>query len=648
MRKILLLVMVSLLTFSPSSSAGLSEPIVDYHIKAKLIPEEKSVLGEEELTWVNDSNKYISELQFHLYLNAFKNSRSTFMRERGEAPRELRTNRKNWGYIEIDKIQVKDGPDLTSTIEYIQPDDDNKDDQTVARVTLPRPVPPRGKITLHIDFYSKLPRVVSRSGYHQDFYFVAQWFPKIGVLWKGEWNCHQYHSNSEFFANFGFYRVEITVPEGFVVGATGKRIDAARNGDDTITYTHFQENVHDFAWTACPDFIEFRQDYSLEDPTVNTQMILLIHRSHRNQKWRYLSALKNAIEFYSQNYGPYPYPTITLVDPPLGGLAAGGMEYPTLFTSFAFSWMPKGVYMTEMVTIHEFGHGYWYGIIGSNEFEEAWLDEGINSYSEIKAMKKYYGEDSSMFNIHGVKISDLVFHRVRITASSRLDPILKNSWEYYNGATYGINVYSKAAFMLLTLENYLGQDVMSDIMKTFYERWKFKHPTSQDFIALAEEVSGQDLSWFFGQFLKSPDKLDYAVGRLRSREVKKPEGILEGEQGLFEETEREEAQEQEKVYRNEVVVVRKGELIFPQEILITFEEGEEIREQWDGTERWKRFVYLRPYRLRSAQVDPDNKVLLDDNFLNNSRVLKPKKISLLKCALDLMFKFQAFLAFVSF
>jgi hypothetical protein len=648
MRKILLLVMASLLTFSPLSLAGLSEPIVNYHIKAKLIPEEKSVLGEEELTWINDSNKYISELQFHLYLNAFKNSRSTFMKERGGVPRVLRSDRKNWGFIEIDKIQVKDGPDLTSTIEYIQPDDDNKDDQTVARVTLPRAVPPQGKITLHIDFYSKLPRVVARSGYHKDFYFVAQWFPKIGVLWKGEWNCHQYHANSEFFADFGVYRVEITVPDEFMVGATGKRIEAVRNGDDTITYTHFQENVHDFAWTACPDFVEFRQNYSLENPPVDTEMILLVHRSHRNQKQRYLSSLKNAIEFYSQNYGPYPYPTITLVDPPLGGLGAGGMEYPTLFTSFAFSWMPKGVYMTEMVTIHEFGHGYWYGIIGSNEFEEAWLDEGINSYSEIKAMKKYYGEDSSMFNIHNVKISDLVFHRLRIIGSSRMDPVMKNSWEYYSGATYGINVYSKAAFMLLTLENYLGEDVMSEIMKTFYERWKFKHPTSQDFMALAEEVSGQDLGWFFDQFLNSPDKLDYAIRRLRSREVRKPEGILEGEQGFFEEAQREEAQKQEKMYRNEVVVVRKGELIFPQEILITFEEGEEIREEWDGKERWKRFVYLRPYRLKSAQVDPDNKVLLDDNFLNNSRVLKPKKISLLKCALDLMFKFQTFLAFVSF
>jgi hypothetical protein len=648
MKKILLLVIVSLFAFSQFSLAGLSEPIVDYHIKAKLIPEEKSVLGEEELTWRNDSNRFVSELQFHLYLNAFKNSRSTYMRERRGIPRDLRSNRRNWGYIEVDKIQIKDGPDLSSAIEYIQPDDDNKDDQTVMKVTLLEPIPPHGKITLQIDFYSKLPRVFERTGFFKDFFMVAQWFPKIGVLWQGEWNCHQYHANSEFFADFGVYTVEITVPEGFVVGATGKRIDAARNEEGSITYTHYQEDVHDFAWTACPDFTEYKESYSLKNPPVHTEIILLIHRSHRNQKERYLSSLKNAIEFYSQSYGAYPYPTITLVDPPLGGFAAGGMEYPTLFTSMAVSWMPKGVYMTEMVTIHEFGHNYWYGIVGSNEFEEAWLDEGINSYSEIKALAKYYGENSSMLNIHGVKMSDLLFHRLRVIASPRLDSILKNSWEFYNSATYGINVYSKAAFMLLTLENYLGEDVMSEVMRTFFEKWKFRHPRTQDFVAVAQEVSGQDLGWFFDQYLNSVSKLDYAIHRLRSRQVKKPEGILEPEEEALEKSRSGEIQQQKKMYRNEVVVVRKGELIFPQEILVTFEEGEKIREKWEGKERWKRFIYIRPYRLKLAQIDPDNKIPLDINRLNNSQLFIPKKISPLKWALRLMCNFQAFLSYLSF
>jgi len=645
MKKTFLLVLFCVFAFAQLTSAGLSKHIVDYRIKAKLIPEEKAVIGEETLTWLNDSDKFISELQFHLYLNAFKNERSTFMIESRGAHRGFKSDEKNWGYTKIKKIQIKDGPDLTSAIEYIQPDDNNKNDQTVMRVTLPNAVPPHKKITLYIEFYSKLPKVFARSGFHDNFFMVAQWFPKIGVLWKGEWNCHQYHLNSEFFADFGVYEVEITAPEEYVVGASGRRIAEVKNDDGTKTYTHYQEDIHDFAWTACPDFKEFKVDYSLENPPVNTEIILLIHRTHLNQKDRYLSSLKNGIEFYSQNYGAYPYPTITLVDPPIKGLGAGGMEYPTLFTSMTFSWMPRGIYLPEMVTIHEFGHNYWYGILGSNEFEEAWLDEGINSYSEVKAMQKYYGEDRSMVNIGGLKISDFVSQRLNVIGSGKMDPIVKKAWKYYSKGSYAVNAYAKAALMLLTLEKYLGEGIMSEIMKTYFERWKFKHPTTQDFVSVAEEVSAQDLSWFFNQFLYSPDKLDYAIGSLRKKEVKEPKGIFDEKKEAVREKEK---KNKEKIYRNEVAVVRKGELIFPQEILIVFENGEKIREEWDGKDRWKRFVYFRPYRLESAQVDPENKVLLDVNFTNNSLVRKSKKTFPFKCALSLMTSFQNFLSFVSF
>lgn len=648
MRKSLLLIIVCLLALSQVSLAALSKHIANYQIKAKLIPEKKAVVGEEILTWLNDSDEFITELQFHLYLNAFKNNRTTFMKKSKGVHRGFKLGKKNWGYIEVRKIQIENGPDLTSTVEYIQPDDGNKDDQTVMRVSLPEPVPPHKKIILHIEFYSKLPKVFARSGFYNNFFMIGQWFPKIGVFWKGKWNCHQYHLSTEFFADYGTYEVEITVPEKYMVGATGRRIEEVKNDDGTKSYTYYQEDVHDFAWTACPDFVEFREKFSLEDPPVDTEIILLVHRSHLNQKERYLNSLKNGIEFYSQNYGAYPYPTITLVDPAPKALGAGGMEYPTLFTSMTFWWMPKGVYLPEMVTIHEFGHNYWYGMVGSNEFEEAWLDEGINTYSEIKAMAKYYGKDTSMLNWGGLRISDFVLQRMNVIGSGRMDPVLKNSWEYYSGGSYGLNTYAKAGLVLLTLENYLGEEVMSKIMKTYFKKWRFKHPTSKDFVALAEEVSGHDLSWFFNQFLSSPDKLDYAVGKIKSKEVKEPEGIFSNKQEEGDRKQGEEEKKKEKIYKNEVVIVRKGELIFPQEILIIFENGEEIREKWDGKERWKRFVYFKPYRLKSAQVDPENKIVLDVNFTNNSRVFKTKKISPFKYALSLMFRFQNLLSFVSF
>ncbi|MGD8538965.1 MAG: M1 family metallopeptidase [Candidatus Aminicenantes bacterium] len=644
MKRTALVIFICLLMINSFSFSALSKHIVGYRIKAKLVPSEKAVIGEEVLTWLNDSEIPVSELQFHLYLNAFKNNHTTFWKEGGGRSIGSDPEKEDWGYIDVKKIGIRDGIDLTLMMEFIQPDDNNSDDQTVMRVELPEPVPPQGTITLEIEFYSKLPGAIRRAGYFDDFFMVTQWFPKIGVLVDGEWNCHQYHANSEFFADFGVFEVAMTVPSEYVLGATGVRTGEITNSDGTKTYTHYQEDVHDFAWTACPGFVEFREQYTLNDPPVNTEMILLVHQTHLNIKDRYLQSLKNGLEFYSQSYGAYPYKTITLVDPPIKGMGAGGMEYPTLFTAGGVSFLPEGIRLSEMVTIHEFGHGYWYGIVANNEFEEAWLDEGINSYSENKAMDKYYGNDRSMIDLGCLKLSDSLMSRMQVIASGRMDPIVKNSWDFFSGGSYGVNVYQKAAITLLTLENYLGEDVMARIMKAYFERWKFKHPKTEDFIAVAEDVSGQDLGWFFDQFLHSPDKLDYAIGSLRSREIKEPEGIFKGELR----TSSDKAEEgKQKNYKNDVVVVRKGELIFPQEILIVFEDDEEVRETWDGKDRWTRFTYYKPVQLKSAQLDPEAKLLLDVNHLNNSMTRKPNKISPLKCALDMMLKFQKFLTVIS-
>jgi hypothetical protein len=644
-KRLIFLLSGSVIVFGSFGLAAMSEHIVRYKIDAKLDTDAKTIIGGETLTWRNASEIPVSELRFHLYLNAFKNNRSTFMKESGGSLRGFGAGKDKWGFIDVTKIAIKDGADLTAGVEFVQPDDQNKDDQTVMRVALPGPVPPGASITLEISFQSKLPQVFARSGYKGNFYMVGQWFPKIGVWEDGRWNCHQYHAESEFYADFGVFEVDITVPEGYVVGATGLRVNEHKNGDGTVTYTHSQEDVHDFAWTACPDFVEIRKPFALDDPPVRTEMILLVHRAHLKLKDRFEESLRNGLEFYSKSYGAYPYPTITLVDPPLQALGAGGMEYPTLFTTMGSWFIPKGLRLPEMVTIHEFGHGYWYGIVASNEFEEAWLDEGINSYSEIKAMDHYYGGDQSMFDLGQVKISDLVMARAAVMGVSRLDPIMKNSWDFYSGGSYSVNVYQKAALTLLTLEGYLGEDVMAGIMRTYFERWKFKHPRSEDFFAVAEEVSGRDLDWFFDQFFKSPDKLDYAVGSLRSVEIKRPAGKF----GLGDsEDKKDEPKAVEKTYENEVVIVRRGELVFPQEILVVFENGEEVRETWDGKDRWKRFEYTKPVKLRSARIDPELKVPLDVNQMNNSRLMKPEKTPLLRHALGAMLGFQKFLTFMSF
>ncbi len=640
MRKLQFLISVCILVSSLESFAGLSKPIVDYRIKARLVPVEKAVIGRETLTWLNDSDASVSELHFHMYLNAFKNNRSTYIEESEGEYDSYEFDENTRGYIDIKTIRMKEGPDLLPLIDFIQPDDGNEYDQTVMRIVLAEPVLPNEKLTLEIEFYAKLPEIFTRSGYDDDFFMVSQWFPKLGVWENGEWNCHQYHGNSEFFSNFGIYEVDITAPKEYVIGATGKRIKEVDHKDGTKTYKHYQENVHDFAWAASPSFIEFREPYVIDDPNVNTEIILLVLPEDLDQKDRYLESLKNGIEFFSQNYGAYPYSTITLVVPPRGASGAGSMEYPTLVTSATIGFFPR-CYYTETVIIHELGHNYWYGMVASNEFEESWLDEGVNTYSEIKAMAKYYGENSSILNLPYFTISDFEVNRVDlIPGMGRFDAIHKKAWEFYDSDSYGTNTYSQAAIMLLTLEKHIGEEVMARVMKTYYERWKFRHPTTEDFIAVSEEVSGQDLDWFFKPLLMSSGTLDYAVAEIESSHFIEPKGRFDGERKRWS------MNNTTKMYENEVVVYRNGEIIFPQEISIVFDNDKEIREKWDGKDRWKRFVYYTPEKVKYAHIDPENRVLLDTHYTNNSKTLELNRTCPLIYSLRSMLIFQMILSLI--
>ena len=344
-----------------------AKSIANYNISARLNPADKSVTGHQTLLWNNDSQDTISELQFHLYMNAFQNSKSTFMRESGGQLRGDRGQKDSWGYIDIRKMQIAGGGDLTGSIQFIAPDDGNGDDRTVIRVPLPKPLKPGSQIELEIDFYTKFPHVFARTGYHGDFFLGGQWFPKIGVWEKAGiryakaagWNCHQFHANTEFYADYGAYTVDLTVPSSFVVGATGVQKKATQNSDGTTTYAFEQENVHDFAWTAQPTFRRFARTFDAEREVTatelteitrllgithaearlgNVEMILLLQPEHATQVDRHFRAVANAIKWFGLWYGSYPHATITVVDPPFGGGGAGGMEYPTFITG-GTSWL---------------------------------------------------------------------------------------------------------------------------------------------------------------------------------------------------------------------------------------------------------------------------------------------------------------------
>jgi hypothetical protein len=593
----------------PSQKAPLSDRVVAYQIDAKYNSKNHSLDAQETLTWTNYTGQPQDRLPFHLYLNAFQ-PKSTFTREGYEGGnRDVQIggkwDDKKFGEDEIKSLEVVGMGDLTGQLHFIHPDDNNVDDKSVVELQLPRPVAPNETITLKITFHDQFPEVVARTGYKRDFLLAGQWFPKIGVWWKNAWNCHQFHASTEYFADFGTYDVKVTVPSNFNVGATGVQVAESANADGTKSVEYKAEDVHDFAWTADPTTKIVEDSVQISSGTVKIR--LLMQPGHLSSTQRYMDALKGTMKKFDEWIGPYPYSQITVVDPPHGGGAAGGMEYPTFITADTTWWMFDGLKEPEVVVEHEFGHQYWYGMVATNEFEEAWLDEGINQYTECKVMDALYGQDVDNLNTRLATGSERGADRAGYLGVADLDPMTRHGWQYLNFNSYGGITYSKTALALLTLEHIIGEQKLREAQHIYFERYRFKHPTGDDFMNTVNEVAGQNLDWYWNQAVRGTQVLDYRVlsagsDRADWAEKNAPKQEKKGE------TE----------YISNVVVHRKGDFVMPVTLEVKFDDGETVRETWDGVDRWHRYTWQKKAKLVSAEIDPEQAILLDRDRFNNS------------------------------
>jgi hypothetical protein len=614
---------------------ALSPRNANYSIDVTLDRASRTLRGNQMLTWRNISGTGVTELRFHLYYNAWKNNRSTWMREASLGGRDgvatLRPD--DWGWIDVTAIRLlaANSPplDLAGRMLYFSPDDRNQDDQTVLAVPLPRVIAPGETVNIEMAWTSKIPRPFSRTGAIGNYFFIAQWFPKIGVFTDRGWNCHQFHSGTEFFADYGVYDVRITVPRGWTVGATGLERTRRDNPDNaTTTHHYYQEDVHDFAWTTSPRFVERRArfDHATLPPV---EMRLLLQPEHSGQADRHFDATRAALKYYGEWFGAYPYGHITIVDPAWQS-RSGGMEYPTLFTAGTRWIAPGGVTSPEGVTVHEAGHQFWYGMVGNNEFEHAWIDEGLNTFATARTIHEAFTPNYLSRRYFGGFVP-YVFRDVPLSRDTdhnglsgyrrgaKLDALATPSYLYAPGAGGSLS-YNKTALWLATLERHLGWPVLKRIMATFFERWKFRHPGPQDFFDIVNEVSGQDMTWFFDQVHRSSNVFDYAVERLVSepaavRGMFDRDGKRQHESGRVEGAPR---------FVTTVVVRRHGEAVFPVDVLVRFADGEVVREQWAGRDRWKLYRYERAVPADYAQVDPDRVLLLDVNYANNSLTRTPQ------------------------
>ena len=598
-------------TLAINSDKPMSERVVHYEIDAKYDAVKHIVDATEVLTYHNVTGQALDHFPFHLYQNAFQ-PKATWVNEAklmgSRDTSYAKWEDKDYGSEEIKSVEVVGQGDLTAQLHYIAPDDGNKDDKTVIDLPVAKPIAPGETVQFKITFQTKFPETQARSGYRRDFVLGGQWFPKVGVFWHGAWNCHQYHNTTEFFADFGVYDVKLTVPQFEVVGASGVKVSEANNADSTKTLTYHGDDIHDFAWTASPRY-KVKDDGVFQGQMGPVRMQILMQPAHWNQVERHERILRQTLDRFERWYGPYPYKTITLVDPEPDS-AAFGMEYPTFIVGGTTWWVPEGILFPELVIEHEFGHQYWYGMVATNEFEDAWMDEGINSYTEVKVLDSIFGKDKSILNLAGAALGERQSQRLSYIGVADLDPIAKNAYEYYNSNSYGGTTYGKTASVLLTLENIIGEDTMAKAMHVYFMKYRFTHPTKEDFLKTIEEVSGKDLRWYFNQAIYGTPVMDYKVLRIESLPV-----------NWYEEKKNagKDKDDKDTVYRSYVWLQRKEDFVMPVDVEIKFENGETLREHWDGVNRWTRLgPYEKKTKIESAELDPDHKVQIDRNDLNNS------------------------------
>lgn len=571
----------------PASAPALSRRITEYHIGAELSDDASTVTATETVTWTHPGKNPVSDLYFHLYPNAFSSEDTTFMTESGGKLRGDTMPENGFGSMTLTDVRTETGVSLLHRMQYVRPDDGNEDDRTLVKIHLPQPVNGGESVTLKLQFQVALPQIFARMGQSGRFVMAGQWFPKIsvyepagtrGVKEEG-WNLHQYHGNSEFYSDFGIYSVAISVPADYTVAATGFAVKNPKTSGGRKVYQFYADDVHDFAWAASPDFVCAEEAFSSpEVPGVKIKLYL--DPLHQDLKERYFQAAEAALSAFSKWYGPYPYTTLSIVVPPLSGNGAGGMEYPTLITAFGAESSNPDTSL-ERTVIHEIGHQYFYGMVASNEFEEAWLDESFTSYAEDRLMEQEYG------------VSPNLPLQASLVTSPK--PLTLDAWKYGGSDAYTQNVYIRGKLVLKDIEHQVGSKTMDMIMSTYARTYRFRHPSTADFQKIVEKVTRASWQDYFDRYVYGQGAPDFAV-----------ENITKS---------RDKSGNSESV----VTVANKGSFYPGVSVRFTFQDGHAVIKTWDGQGDRTSFKIISASPLLSAEIDPEHNVVLETKHMNNFR-----------------------------
>lgn len=588
-----------------------SKRIASYTLSASLDGAQHTIDGHGTLVWENASSRPASELYFHLYLNAFKNNQTVFLRSPFRAGRSGHGARK-WGYIDVKRLAVREMGGVNVWPERAARSADDAEDETDVRVPLPRAVAPGEHITVELQWTSQLPEIVERTGYVRDFHMLGQWFPKIARREPdGAWVHFPFDAQSEFYADFGSYDVSLDVPADMVVGATGVRVSESVEGGRRHARYRI-DDVHDFAWTAWASYLERTETMG----GVNVRV--LYPPGNDGNAEATLQAVRHGLHHYGAAYGKYPYPVLTVVHPPAFAPSAAGMEYPTLITT-GLPWYTHLVSsLMERVTLHELGHQWFYGLVATDEHSFPFLDEGLTTYAETSAMRALFGAASGL-RAPGLAVSDLAYFRDLSAEAGHDEIVARPAAAFASFRQVGALVYARTGTILETLRRVFGEAALDRALGRYARRYRFDHPTPKHLVAVVREVMGDEPADFLQAALFEGATVDLVVKDLQTVAIRPAAGVFDGASGReTKETPRHDATAPR--FASRAFVYRHGALRVPVDVELRFADGSRQRKRWDGRGRFAAIDAESTSRLVAAVVDPDDRVLLDDDLTNNRAI----------------------------
>lgn len=537
MKKIYI-ILFSLFSFSPLLFAqNYFQQEVNYKIDVKLDDIRHELNAFIEIEYVNHSPDDLTFIYFHLWPNAYKDHNTAFAKQLLEIGRMdfYFSKPEDRGYIDQLDFKINNEP---ARFEF------EKNNIDICKLFLNKPLKSGEKIIISTPFHVKIPKVFSRMGHDKNSYQITQWFPKPAVYDREGWHPLNYLDQGEYYSEYGSFDVKITLPKNYVVGATGdlqnedemkwlnekakitlamvKPLDIPNDSfppssKEMKTLYYKQNNIHDFGWFADKRYYVLKGEVELPDSKRKVTTWTLFTNEEFNLWRKSIEYINDAVLFYSKNVGEYPYHQATALQGSL--VFGGGMEYPNVTT---IGRADKAEDL-ESVIVHEIGHNWFYGIFGTNERDNPWMDEGINTYYENRYMNTKYPNQHILlqdftkipipefFHIHAPSVSEYPY---LIQAMRHIDQPMNSSSERVTDANYWAMIYAKTALMINYLRASLTTVEFDRVMQKYFDLWKFKHPSPKDFRKVFEEETRKELDWFFDEILPTTKMVDYKIKKL--------------------------------------------------------------------------------------------------------------------------------------